>query len=62
MGVGTPIYCSPEQETVGLRYDMKVDMYSLGIIFFEMCNKFNTGMERITVTFLSFYCAHFSDN
>jgi translation initiation factor 2-alpha kinase 4 len=28
-------------------YNDKVDMYSLGIIFYEMCQPFSTGMERI---------------
>jgi translation initiation factor 2-alpha kinase 4 len=29
-----------------------VDIYSLGIIFFEMCHKpLNTGMERVHVSF-----------
>eukprot|EP01119_Soliformovum_irregulare_P020911 TRINITY_DN6843_c0_g2_i2.p1 TRINITY_DN6843_c0_g2~~TRINITY_DN6843_c0_g2_i2.p1 ORF type:complete len:1469 (-),score=373.99 TRINITY_DN6843_c0_g2_i2:69-4475(-) len=46
-GVGTPFYCSPEQDKVGIHYDQKVDIYSLGIIFFEMCVPFTTGMERI---------------
>ena len=31
-------------------YNEKVDVYSLGIIFFEMCHPpLNTGMERIKV-------------
>lgn len=34
-GVGTPLYCSPEQTTSG-KYDQKSDMYSLGVVFFEM--------------------------
>lgn len=30
------------------QYDTKVDMYSLGIIIFEMCHEpFKTGMERL---------------
>lgn len=46
-GVGTPFYTSPEQEKVGYHFDAKVDIYSLGIIFFEMCYPFSTGMERV---------------
>jgi translation initiation factor 2-alpha kinase 4 len=47
-GIGTPIYVSPEQDVPGAaRYNQKVDMYALGIIFFEMCYAFNTQMERV---------------
>lgn len=42
--VGTFFYTAKEVAT-GL-YDEKVDMYSLGIIFFEMCYSMGTGMER----------------
>lgn len=48
-GVGTPFYCCPELDKPGTPYDTKVDIYSLGIIFFEMCTHFSTGMERIMV-------------
>ena len=40
---------SLEQDKVGHNYDQKVDLYSLGIIFFEMCHPFSTGMERMMV-------------
>ncbi|CAD5114215.1 DgyrCDS3360 [Dimorphilus gyrociliatus] len=45
--VGTVFYVSPEvMENLG-RYDQKVDMFSLGIIFFEMNYKpLKTAMER----------------
>jgi serine/threonine protein kinase len=43
------IYITTEQDKIGYNYDTKVDMYSLGIIFFEMCCPFNTGMERVMV-------------
>ncbi|KAI9264773.1 kinase-like domain-containing protein [Sporodiniella umbellata] len=54
-GVGTTFYVSPEVmpnqsgATVGMRYNQKVDMFSLGIIFFEMCYQFSTGMQRVIV-------------
>ena len=39
-------YRAPEQER-GTRYDEKADMYSIGVILFEMLQPFDTGMERI---------------
>ncbi|GAA5903465.1 serine/threonine-protein kinase GCN2 [Sporobolomyces salmoneus] len=55
-GVGTSLYIAPETLTPS-RQDRgvkrapsnKIDMYSLGIVFFEMWHKFSTGMERIQV-------------
>eukprot|EP01134_Creolimax_fragrantissima_P007534 CFRG7534T1 len=48
-GVGTALYVSPELEHArkGVRYTQKVDIYSLGIIFFEMCHPMDTTMERV---------------
>ena len=45
VGIGTKYYCSPEQEK-SENYDNKTDIYSLGIIIFEMFYKFNSYMER----------------
>lgn len=42
--VGTLFYTANEVATG--QYDEKVDMYSLGIIFFEMCYPLSTGMQR----------------
>jgi translation initiation factor 2-alpha kinase 4 len=50
VGIGTPFYLAPEQNKVGAHYNQKVDIYSLGIIFFEMCYPFKTAMERSVVT------------
>ncbi|EKG16178.1 hypothetical protein MPH_06615 [Macrophomina phaseolina MS6] len=48
--VGTTFYVAPELKSgVGGTYDNKVDMYSLGIIFFEMCYPLKTGAERAEV-------------
>lgn len=48
--VGTALYVSPEVITSKQPYNQKVDLYSLGIIFFEMSYKpLNTGMERCKV-------------
>jgi serine/threonine protein kinase len=58
IGIGTALYRAPEQEMVhsgshnaafSVPYNQKADMYSLGIILFEMCHpKFDTQMERFT--------------
>ncbi|KAI9718986.1 MAG: hypothetical protein M1828_006362 [Chrysothrix sp. TS-e1954] len=46
--VGTTLYVAPELRSNVLgNYTDKVDMYSLGIIFFEMCHPSKTAMERI---------------
>ncbi|OVF09428.1 putative serine/threonine-protein kinase [Clavispora lusitaniae] len=45
--VGTFFYTAKEVATG--EYDEKVDMYSLGIIFFEMCHQMSTGMERAMI-------------
>ncbi|KAJ4324106.1 eukaryotic translation initiation factor 2-alpha kinase [Neodidymelliopsis sp. IMI 364377] len=45
--VGTALYVAPElSSTVIGNYNDKVDMYSMGIIFFEMCYPLSTAMER----------------
>ncbi|XP_063976876.1 eIF-2-alpha kinase GCN2 isoform X2 [Diachasmimorpha longicaudata] len=50
--VGTELYTAPElnAKTAKAIYNQKVDMYSLGIILFEMCCvPLSTGMERVKV-------------
>ncbi|KAJ1722227.1 eukaryotic translation initiation factor 2-alpha kinase [Coemansia erecta] len=51
--VGTSSYVAPEVTAAAqggaARYNQKVDMFSLGIIFFEMCYPLLTGMERAAV-------------
>ncbi|TPX71011.1 hypothetical protein CcCBS67573_g06333 [Chytriomyces confervae] len=46
-GVGTESYASPEQlsKTTSM-YSSKSDMYSAGIVFFELLHPIGTGMER----------------
>ena len=43
--VGTPLYQSPEQIKEH-SYNEKVDIYAMGLILYEMCGCFKTGMER----------------
>ncbi|RUS73257.1 hypothetical protein EGW08_018976, partial [Elysia chlorotica] len=45
-GVGTSAYASPEQ-LEGSLYDSKSDMFSLGVILFEIFHVFSTEMERV---------------
>ncbi|XP_074036650.1 eukaryotic translation initiation factor 2 alpha kinase Gcn2 isoform X2 [Leptinotarsa decemlineata] len=48
--VGTALYAAPEISSKTKIYNEKVDIYSLGIILFEMCYRsINTGMERIEI-------------
>ncbi|KAG9248230.1 anticodon binding domain of tRNAs-domain-containing protein [Calycina marina] len=48
--IGTAAYVAPEvKSSVGGTYTSKVDMYSLGVIFFEMCYRSIVGMERAQV-------------
>ncbi|CAI2363905.1 unnamed protein product [Moneuplotes crassus] len=44
--VGTPMYLSPEQEE-GKDYDEKVDVFAIGLILFELCNKLVTNHQKI---------------
>lgn len=48
--VGTRLYMSPEQMKMQ-RYNYKVDIYSLGLIFFELLVPFDTEMERVCTLF-----------
>lgn len=47
--IGTALYVASEVIHSHGNYNEKVDMYSLGIIFFEMIYSFETGMERVNV-------------
>jgi translation initiation factor 2-alpha kinase 4 len=44
---GNPLYLAPESLSFN-KYSYKSDIYSLGIIFFELQSKFTTEMERIS--------------
>ena len=43
--IGTLMYIAPEQMTLSY-YDSRVDIYSLGLILFELCHHMKTGHER----------------
>lgn len=63
--IGTTLYLSPEVAATGgrARYDQRVDLYSLGIILFEMCHELQSMHERaivIQVSYTSLY--EVSDN
>jgi len=47
--VGTAFYIAPELADIKSsgQYSTKADMFALGIVFFEMCFPFQTGVERI---------------
>jgi eukaryotic translation initiation factor 2-alpha kinase 4 len=47
--IGTALYVAPEVRSSIGTYNSKVDMYSLGIILFEMCYPPVVGMERAQV-------------
>ncbi|KAM3728347.1 Eukaryotic translation initiation factor 2-alpha kinase [Dirofilaria immitis] len=47
-GVGTSLYAAPEQQN-STAYDNAVDVYSAGIVFFELCVPFFTQMERLKI-------------
>jgi len=44
-GVGTTNYASPEQ-LAGSQYNLKCDLYSVGVVMFELYQPFFTAMER----------------
>lgn len=49
--LGTSFYISPEQNRKG-SYNEKVDVYALGVVYFEMNCPFGTEMERSQVIML----------
>ena len=55
--LGSHFYMSPELIS-GRKYNHKVDIFSLGVIFFELHYPFDTDMERAKVGQLSQYCVH----
>ncbi|CAD5213206.1 unnamed protein product [Bursaphelenchus okinawaensis] len=46
-GVGTAIYAAPEQLNSN-NYDVSADIYSLGIVIYEIFQVFKTDMERVS--------------
>lgn len=61
--VGTHLYMSPEQ-LLGRPYSYKVDIYSLGLILYELLHPFDTESERVACLMRarnSHYPQHFSE-
>ena len=56
--VGTSFYISPEQNNKE-RYGKMVDVYALGIIYFEMNCPFGSDTERCKVIIVDFVYMHF---
>nr|XP_014430029.1 eukaryotic translation initiation factor 2-alpha kinase 3 isoform X2 [Pelodiscus sinensis] len=52
--VGTKLYMSPEQ-IYGNTYSHKVDIFSLGLILFELLYPFSTQMERVRLSVMEQY-------
>ena len=46
---GTHFYIAPEIVQGAVQYDERVDMYSVGIIAFEVWHPFSTAMERVVI-------------
>ncbi|TMW94826.1 hypothetical protein EJD97_009738 [Solanum chilense] len=44
--IGTYFYTAPEIEQMWPKINEKADMYSLGVVFFELWHPFDTAMER----------------
>lgn len=44
--MGTPLYLSPEQWE-GILYDEKVDIFTIGLILWELWYKFSTNHEKL---------------
>lgn len=47
--IGTKLYCGPEVLNCDKKYDKRIDLYSLGLIIFEMWFTFQTVMERCKI-------------
>lgn len=47
--VGTKLYMAPEMEQSGIKYNNKVDIFSLGLILVELLITFTTNAERCKV-------------
>lgn len=49
-GLGTYLYASPEQLNSSIAYDYKADVYSLGMVLFEMLHpRFKTKEDRYKI-------------
>jgi serine/threonine protein kinase len=55
-GVGTRSYASPEQMKGGSEYDSSTDIFSLGIILFELCYPMTTVSTLVLCVQPLVYC------
>lgn len=47
--LGTSFYISPEIANGWASYDERADLFSLGVLAFEVFHPFSTGMERVKI-------------